>query len=37
MQNDENSSLAFTVPLGHVAGLNIEVLHKFEDEIKNLL
>ncbi|BDY13696.1 transcriptional regulator [Hydrogenimonas cancrithermarum] len=37
MQNDENSSLAFTVPVGHVAGLNIEVLHKFEDEIKNLL
>jgi hypothetical protein len=37
MQNDENSSLAFTVPLGHVAGLNIEELHKFENEVKNLL
>ncbi|WP_456322661.1 transcriptional regulator [Hydrogenimonas sp.] len=34
MQNEENSSLAFTVPLGHVAGLNIQELHKFEEEIK---
>ncbi len=37
MQSDENSSLAFTIPLGHVAGLNIEELHKFESEIKEIL
>ncbi len=37
MQSDDNSSLAFTVPLGHVAGLNIEELHKFENEIKQIL
>jgi hypothetical protein len=37
MQNEENSSVAFTVPLGHLAGLNIEELHKFEHEIENLL
>ncbi len=37
IDNNENSSLAFTLPLGHVAGLNIEELHKFENEIKNIL
>jgi len=37
MQSDENSSVAFTVPLAHVAGLNIEELHKFENEIKQIL
>jgi len=37
MNSNENSSHAFTVPLSHVAGLNIEELHKFENEIKNLL
>ena len=37
MQSNDNSSLAFTVPLGHVAGLNIEELQKFENEVKNLL
>ncbi len=37
IQSDENSSLAFTVPLGHIAGLNIEELHKFENEIKQIL
>ena len=37
MQNDENSSLAFTIPVSHVAGLNIEELHKFENEIKEIL
>jgi len=37
IDNDENSSLAFTLPLGHVAGLNIQELHKFENRIKNIL
>ena len=37
IQNDENNSLAFTMPIDHIAGLNIEELHKFENEIRNLL
>ncbi len=37
MQSDDVNSLAFTVPLGHVAGLNIEELQKFENEIKEIL
>ena len=37
IENSENSSLIFSLPLGHVAGLNIEELHNFENEIKNLL
>ena len=37
IQNSENSAMTFTVPLGHVAGLNIEELHKFEHEVKNVL
>lgn len=34
LDNPENSGLAFTLPLSHVAGLNTEELHKFEDNIK---
>ncbi len=37
MQSEDNGSIAFTVPLSHVAGLNIEELHKFENEIKEIL
>jgi hypothetical protein len=37
IDNNENSSLIFTLPIGHVAGLNIQELHKFENEIKNVL
>jgi len=37
IQNEENNSLAFTIPIDHIAGLNIEELHKFENEIRNLL
>ena len=37
IDNSENSSMIFTVPLGHIAGLNIQELHKFENEIKNVL
>ena len=37
IDSDENSAITFTVPLGHVAGLNIEELHKFEHEVKNVL
>ncbi len=35
--NSKNSSMAFTIPLSHVAGLDMEEVHKFEDDIKNLL
>ena len=31
------SSMAFTVPLSHVAGLDIEEVDKFKDNIQNLL
>jgi hypothetical protein len=37
IDDSENSALILTVPLGHVAGLNLEELHKFESEIKNIL
>jgi len=34
LDNHENSGLAFTLPLSHVAGLDTQELHKFEDSIK---
>ncbi len=34
LDNPENSGFAFTMPLSHVAGLDTEELHKFEDDIK---
>ena len=37
IDNTDNSSLIFTLPLGHVTGLNMQELHKFENEIKNTL
>jgi hypothetical protein len=37
MANPENSSLAFTLPLSHVIGLDMDELHKFEDDIRHLL
>ena len=33
----DNNSLAFTLPLSHVVGLDIEELHKFKDDISHLL
>ncbi len=33
----ENNTLAFTIPLSHVAGLNNDELHKFEQNIKHIL
>ena len=35
--NTDNNSLAFTLPLSHVVGLDIEELHKFKDDISHLL
>ena len=37
MDNHENSTVAFTMPLNHVAGLNNDELHKFEQDVKNIL
>jgi hypothetical protein len=34
LDNPENSGLAFTLPLTHVAGLDTKELHQFEDNIK---
>ena len=34
LDNHENNGLAFTLPLSHVAGLDNDELHKFEDDIK---
>jgi hypothetical protein len=37
LDNHENSSLAFTLPLSHVAGLNNDELHQFERDLKDIL
>ncbi len=37
LDNHENSSLAFTMSLSHVAGLNNDELHQFERDIKHIL
>ncbi|MBD3788815.1 MAG: transcriptional regulator [Campylobacterales bacterium] len=37
LDNPDNSGLAFTIPLSHVAGLDTKELHKFEDDIKTML
>ncbi|BCD62328.1 MULTISPECIES: transcriptional regulator [Nitratiruptor] len=37
VEDTENSSIIFTLPLEHVVGINKEELHKFESEIKTIL
>ena len=37
IDNPDNVGFLFTMPLSHVAGLNIDELHHFEDDIKTLL
>ncbi len=37
IDNPENVSFVFTMPLSHVAGLNTKELQKFDDDIKCLL
>jgi len=34
LDDPENSGITFTFPLSHVAGLDTDELHKFEDNIK---
>jgi len=37
LDNHENSGFAFTIPLSHVAGLDTDELHKFENNIKTMI
>jgi len=37
LDSHDNNSLIFTISLSHVAGLNIDELHKFEKDIKHIL
>lgn len=37
IDNPENGGFVFTLPLSHVAGLNVDELHHFEDDIKTLI
>jgi len=37
LDNTESAGMTFTIPLSHVAGLDNDELHKFEDNIKTML
>jgi len=37
LDNHENSGYAFTIPLTHVAGLDTDELHTFENNIKTMI
>jgi len=37
MDNPETTSMVLTMPISHVAGLDIEELHHFEQDIKHIL
>jgi len=37
LDSHENNGFTFTLPLSHVAGLDTEELHKFEDDIKSMI
>ncbi len=37
LDNSKNGAMTFTIPLSHVAGLDNDELHKFEDNIKTML
>jgi len=37
LDNHDNSGFAFTIPLSHVAGLDTDELHQFEDNIKTMI
>jgi len=37
LDNAQNGGLIFTLPLSHVAGLDTNELHKFEDDIKSMI
>ena len=37
MDDHDTTSMAFTILLSHVAGLDVEELHHFERDIKHIL
>ncbi len=37
LDSHDNRSMAFTIPLSHVAGLDNDELYQFEQDIKNIL
>lgn len=37
LDSPENIGMAFTLPLSHVVGMDLEEVHKFEDDIRQLL
>jgi hypothetical protein len=37
LDSHENSSLSFTIPLSHIAGLNYDELNQFEHDIQSVL
>ena len=37
LDNAKNAGLVFTLPLSHVAGLDTNEVHKFEDDIKSMI
>ena len=37
LDNAKNAGLVFTLPLSHVAGLDMNEVHKFEDDIKSMI
>ena len=37
LDNAKNGGLVFTLPLSHVAGLDMNELHKFEGDIKSMI
>jgi hypothetical protein len=37
LDNPDNNGYAFTIPLSHVAGLDTDELHNFEDTIKTMI
>jgi len=37
LDNSKNGGLVFTLPLSHVAGLDMDELHKFEGDIKSMI
>ena len=37
LDHAKNGGLVFTLPLSHVAGLDTNELHKFEDDIKSMI
>jgi len=37
LEDVTNGGLIFTLPLSHVAGLDIKELHKFENDIKSMI